>query len=90
VAKKKTKRPTYLSPEEALGDKKVAMLNRSTISTRSGWILTDGYKVSLVKQKQGEAHTASVEFTPREFAKFARWYLSPQKLLTVGKTGDAK
>jgi hypothetical protein len=73
---------TKMAPRDASGLGDVCRLQADNHSVRSGWILFDGSRVSLVKQRSGEASTASVHFTAREFDALARWWFREQKLRT--------
>lgn len=70
----------YMSPFRANSEKKVCTLNRDNISIKNGWILVDGYDVSIGQQAEGEGGAIIVRLSRVEFAKLARWFFTEQKL----------
>lgn len=52
------------------------------------WILTDGYRVSIRRQKAGREPTEGIQMTPAEFNQLVRWWQRPQKL--TSRTSNSK
>lgn len=76
--KKKALKP--LSPHEARTMDQQCSLLTDNIATKAGWILLNSTGTVVLKnQRDGESPTGSVEFSRRDFARFAKWYLTPQK-----------
>ena len=79
--KKKALKP--LSPHEARTMDQQCSLQSDNLSVKAGWILLNSTGTVILKnQRDGEQPTGSVEFTRRDFARFANWYLKPQKRVT--------
>ena len=46
----------------------------------SGWIMFNGPdEVAIYNQVLGKPATGNVSFSRREFARFVRWFLKPQR-----------
>ena len=53
-------------------------LANSSVDTPSYWMLTDGYRVSLAEQKNGEAPKQHICFKRATFNRFIDWYMKNQ------------
>jgi hypothetical protein len=73
------KKPKMLAPAHARTIDEVCTLRTDNFSIPSGWILTDGYQVTISKQKAGAPSTESVTFTRQEFNRLVSWYFRPQR-----------
>lgn len=73
------KKQKLLSPAHAKNLDEVCSLRRDNFNTQNGWILTDGFDVTIAKQKDGEPSTESVTFSRKEFNRLVSWYFRPQR-----------
>lgn len=56
----------------------VCALGRDNFTVGGHWILTDGYKVSVVAQKVGASPTESISIDRATFNRLVRWYMRQQ------------
>jgi hypothetical protein len=68
-----------LSPMRANG-KTLACLPRSVKDIGSAWILTDGYSVTIKKQRVGEYPTEEITLSRGGFNRLVRWYIREQTI----------
>jgi hypothetical protein len=73
------KKQKLLAPAHAKTLDEVCSLRTDNFNIPSGWILTDGDRVTIAKQKAGEASTESVSFSRKEFNRLVSWYFRPQR-----------
>ena len=59
----------------------IMKLRRDNYDRPGFWILTDGYRVSVAAQKNGESPTGKVTMPLAEFNRLIRWYTKDQKPL---------
>ncbi len=69
-----------IAPSDCTSLDDCCMLETDHHDLEGFWILTDGYRVSLVKQNVGESSTASIEIPKRTFDALAGWYFRKQKV----------
>lgn len=50
------------------------LIPRDNVSARGWWMLTDGYRVTIARQKVGEAPTQKITVPRHIFDAFADWY----------------
>lgn len=70
-----------MRPYDVKGDKIPPLAELRTDHKEIGdyWILTDGWRVSMVQQKTGESPTQKVTIPRAEFNRMIDWYLRDQK-----------
>ena len=73
------KKQKMLAPAHAKNTDEVCSLRRDNFGIPTGWILTDGFNVTIAKQKDGEPSTESVTFSRQEFNRLVSWYFRPQR-----------
>lgn len=67
-----------LAPYHARGTNEVCRLRTDHFDVGGAWILTDGYTVSVTKQKVGESSTEGVTLAREDFNRLISWYLREQ------------
>ena len=72
--------PAYLAPEECRTNRELCALIRENIETPNGWILVSESHVTVARQRAGHPNEGMVSLPHKEFAKLARWFLTPQKI----------
>lgn len=77
--------PQKMSPLQVNSTEKAARLQTDHHDLRDFWILTDGYTVTICKQRRGEAHTESVSIPRDKFLRLLDWFQKPQQLREPGK-----
>ena len=54
----------------------ICNMPRDNISIGDFWILTDGYEITIARQKEGHESEAKISIPKSVFNKFARWYMT--------------
>jgi len=83
MSKTKRNMPREMSPAEARTTDQICALGRDNLTIGDFWILADGYRVTIAKQKPEEAATQSVTVPRSEFNRMVRWYVRPQKVRPI-------
>lgn len=68
------------SPSKCRGLDAVCALRTDHYDHKDLWILTDGYHVSIHRQKTGEPSSQEIRLTPGEFNRLVAWWQRPQVL----------
>jgi hypothetical protein len=68
-----------MKPRNAKTFKQICSLATDNHYVKSGWIMVDVNRVSLVNQKLGEVSTGEVEFDRRSFNALIDWYSRDQQ-----------
>lgn len=70
-----------LAPAHAKTLDEVCSLRADNFNIPSGWILTDGDRVTIARQRNSEPSTDSVTFSRKEFNRLVSWYFRPQRTI---------
>lgn len=54
----------------------ICNMPRDNLTLKDFWILTDGYEVTLARQKLGHEAEEIISIPKAVFNKFARWYMT--------------
>jgi len=80
VKRRKRRIPKLLAPVNVRSMDEVCALRRDGMDAPSGWIMFNGPdEVAIYNQVLGKPATGNVSFSRREFARFVRWFLKPQR-----------
>lgn len=73
------KKKKLLAPAHAKNVDEVCSLRTDNFNIPTGWILTNGFQVTIARQRNGEPSTDSVSFSRKEFNRIVSWYFRPQR-----------
>jgi len=77
--------PAVASPLEATSNAKVCRLKTDNHATKDYWIITDGWNVTVCKQRSGESAEESMTIPLKDFNRLIRWYVKPQNFPSNGR-----
>ena len=74
-----------ISPKDCKTMDDVCSIRTDNAQTTGYWIISDCYQVTITKQKSGEDSTEKITIPKKDFNKFVKWYITPQKVTKVPK-----
>lgn len=72
--------PAVASPLTATSNAKVCRLKTDNHATKDYWIITDGWNVTICKQRSGESAVESMTIPLKDFNRLIKWYVKPQNV----------
>lgn len=67
-------------PADCFSEAQTESLETDAFHLRGWWIMTEGHRLTIAKQAQGEEASSMVTIPKAIFDEIVEWYMKPQKI----------